>query len=164
MQSSAEAARIQRRMLAARTLGLALGAICLAAVASCGLLSAAQGNPADPILVRGRVLDASGAPVGSAPLQLVVNGDAANVPVGGVVPMVFQASYTANLDGSFAIHLSATQALADLAAGNGGFVNFSLYAPGPGHSLASWAFPRQLTSGSWAGDVPEVDLKPIGSN
>ena len=98
----------------AEDLGMRAGALAtamLVAVAGCGGgLPGAQGDAAAPVLVSGRVVDAAGAPVGGAPIQLVVNDYGANIPVGGVVPNVFQASFTANVDGSFAIHLAPPRA------------------------------------------------------
>ena len=151
----------------AEDLGIRAGALAtamLVAVTGCGGgLPGAQGDAAAPVLVSGRVVDAAGAPVGGAPIQLVVNDYGANIPVGGVVPNVFQASFTANVDGSFAIHLAPTPELLAFAQEEGGFVNFNLYSARPGQAPAVWAFPRELIGGTWAGDIPAVELHPIGS-
>lgn len=144
-------------------LGLAsvLSLVIASAVMGCGFLSGGQGNPADPVLVTGRVLDADGRPVGGAHLELQVN-DYAAADVGEAVPLVFHQSFSANVDGTFALHLAPTPALLEFGAKEGGFVNFDLIAL-VGTTAAPWGFPRELASGTWAGEPPFVELRPIGS-
>ena len=130
-------------------------------LAGCGLLSAGQGNPAEPVLVTGRVLDAVGRPVGDATLQLQVS-DYASADVGEAVPTVFHQTFSTKADGTFALHLAPTPARLAFGEREGGFVNFDLIAL-IGGSAAPWGFPRELAGGAWAGDAPFVELRPIGS-
>jgi hypothetical protein len=136
-------------------------AIALAAI-GCGLIPTGQGNPAEPILVTGRVIDADGRPVGGASLELDVRDYAAAVNVGDTVPTVFHRSFSANADGTFALHLAPTPELLAFAAKEGGFVNFNLIALWDG-TAAPWAFTRHLDRQRWADDPPLVELRPIGS-
>jgi hypothetical protein len=151
----------RRRSQAPLGLALVLSLAIAPAVMGCGFLSGGQGNPADPVLVTGRVLDADGRPVGGAQLQLQVN-DFGAADVGEAVPVVFHQSFSANADGTFALHLAPTPALLELGAKEGGFVNFDLTAL-VGTTAAPWGFPRELSSGTWAGEPPFVELWPIGS-
>ena len=129
--------------------------------AGCGLLTAGEGNPADPVLVTGRVLDADGRPVGGARLELQVS-DYASADVGETVQTLFHQTFSARADGTFAIHLAPTPALLAFGEREGGFVNFDLTAI-IGSSVAPWGFPRALQGGAWADEPPFVELRPIGS-
>jgi hypothetical protein len=131
---------------------------------ACTLNLVGQGDPAAPVLITGKVLDAAGIPVGGATLQLVVNDYGAAQNVGDRVPQVFQASFTANADGTFAIHLAPTPELVAFGAKEGGYVNFNLIAIGPNSTLIMpWSFPRQLAGGggAWADAAPTVELRPL---
>ena len=136
-------------------------AIVLAA-AGCGLIPMGQGDPSAPVVVSGRVFDADAKPVGGATIQLVVNDYGAAVNVGDTVPTVYQQSFSAGPDGTFSLHLAPTPELLAFAAKEGGFVNFDLNAS-IGTTAARWGFPRELSGGAWMGDVPFVELRPIGS-
>jgi len=83
--------------------------------------------------------------------------------LGQPVPVVFRATYTTNVDGTFAIHLAPTAAIAGMAAKNGGYVNFDLIAFAPDTTVIfPFAFPRQLVGSAWGDEVPEVVLTPKG--
>jgi hypothetical protein len=150
-----------RRRFRAIKASLAVFAL-VVAVAACAGTIGGQGDPAAPVLIAGKVLDAGGNPIGGATLQVVVNDYGAAPNVGDRVPQVFQASFTANVDGTFSIHLAPTPELIAFASKEGGFVNFNLYAVGPNSALITpWAFPRQLENGTWADAVPSVELRPL---
>ena len=131
-------------------------------VVGCGLLPAGQGNPAEPVLVTGRVLDAEGRPFGGARLDHQVNDYRAAINAGDVVPVVFHQTFSTNPDGTFELHLAPTQELLAFGSKEGGSVNFNLYAL-LGTGVAPWAFPRELVNGTWGGEPPFVELRPIGS-
>jgi hypothetical protein len=144
-----------------RTTIVATAAVVGLAASACGFLPGSQGNPSEPVLVTGRVLDVDGRPVGGAQLELQV-GDYAAADVGEAVPVVFHRSFSTNTDGTFALHLAPTPELLAFAEKEGGFVNFDLIALF-GTTAAPWAFPRELVAGAWAGQPPFVELRPIGS-
>ena len=133
-----------------------------AVVVGCGFLPAGQGNPAEPVLVTGRVVDASGRPVAGARLELNVNDYGAAIDVGDVVAVVFQQSFSANADGTFKLHLAPTPALLAFGAKEGGFVNFNLYALS-GTTIAPWGFTRHLDGQAWAGEPEFFELRPLGA-
>ena len=131
------------------------------ALAGCGLVPSGQGNPSEPVLVRGRVLDAAGGPVNGATLELDVRDYGAAIDIGDVVPTVFHQSFTANADGTFELHLAPTSALLAFGKQEGGFINFDLVAHW-GTTVAPWAFTRHLDGLGWAGDPELLELRPIG--
>lgn len=134
------------------------------AVAACGALSGGQGDPSAPVLITGRVLDARGIPVGGATLQLEVFDDT-NAQVGVRIATVFEASYTAAIDGTFSIHLAPPPELVAFSTKNNGYVNFQVIAIAPDRSLISpFAFPRQLQAGVWADEIPVVELRSLGGS
>ena len=136
--------------------GLALAA----AAVGCGLIPAAQGNPADPVLVSGRVLDAQGRPVAGSRIDVQVYDYSAALNVGDRVPVVFAQSFQASPDGSFEIHLAPTAVLLAYAQDQGGVINFDIHAF-VGTDIAPSAFSRFVTGGTWADPPLSIDLRPI---
>ena len=144
-----------------RAAGLLVGLSIGLSIAGCGLIGDRQGNPAEPVLVAGRVLDAEGRPVANAAIQLSVS-DYSGVNEGDAVPTIFHRSFSTGPDGTFAIHLAPTPELLAFAAEEGGFVNFDVVAL-IGTTPALWGFPRELVGATWAGDPPLVELSPRGA-
>jgi hypothetical protein len=140
-----------------------LAAAVMVAVAGCtGGLPGTQGDPGAPVLVRGRVVDAVGAPVAGAVIEVYVR-DYENSEIGVAVPTVYHESFTANLDGSFEIHLGLVPRLRDFTTERQeAFVNFSVIAMISG-GVGVWNFPREIENGTWAGEAPDIELRPIGS-
>ena len=138
-------------------------ALSVLVVAACAGVAGSQGDPAAPVLVTGRVVDASGNPVSGARLQLSIL-DYEHSELNQPVPVVFSETYSANLDGTFALHLAPTPAIAAKGETNGGFVNFDLVVLASDTSfITAWGFPRELSGPGWAGEIPTVVLAPLGS-
>ena len=139
------------------------------AIAACGVVACGsapipgtQGDPGAPIVVRGTVAGADGAPFAGAGLQLSVL-DHANAQLNQPVPTVYQEQFAAGIDGTFAIHLAPSPALTAFAAKNGGWVNFNLLAFSPDSSLIfPTVFPRELAGPAWAGSPPVAHITPDG--
>jgi hypothetical protein len=141
---------------------MALALLVGAMLAGCSLVPGNQGDPSAPVLVTGRILDAAGAPVGNAFLELQVFDDA-NVEIGQTVPIVFHQSFTANADGTFTLHLAPTAELRAFGTKNGGFVNFQLFGAAPNHApIFPFAFSRDLGPAGWADAAPIVTISPNG--
>ena len=136
-----------------------------AAVLVLGLTFLACSSPAapDPILVVGRVVAPAGNPIAFAKIQLSVK-DTEHAEIGQAVPLVFTHEYQAGPDGTFEIRLAAGEPLASFSQGNGGWVNFDVFAFTPGGDLVfpPWAFSREIVSGTWADDPPFVVLGQLG--
>ncbi|HXI44740.1 MAG TPA: hypothetical protein VNH13_00385 [Candidatus Acidoferrales bacterium] len=122
----------------------------------------AQGDPSAPLLIRGQIVDAAGRPIAGAQLGLSVS-DFAHSQVGQPVKVLFNRTFIAAADGTFALHVAADATLAAIANTNGGYVNFDLLALTPdGRVVRPFAFPRQVAGAGWAGDVPTVVINPNG--
>lgn len=147
------------RSLASARGMLLLVLVALAAGTGCNAYLVDEGDPSAPILVQGRVVDASGGGMSGARIEVWV-GDYRDVQVGEVVPVVYEGSFSAGLDGTFIVRVAPTPAMIALAGGDGGSVNFNLvvFANAP----APFAFPRDVRNGTWAGDVPELIFGPEG--
>lgn len=145
----------------ARLGGLAPLALSVLAACTTGV-PGNQGDPAAPLLIRGKVVDASGKPIGAAALQVEVF-DIERSQVGQPIPLAFHQTYTANMDGTFAIHLSPTPDLAAKAGTNDGYVNFNLVVISPDQSVVyPFGFHRRLVGTAWVDDLPDVVLTPTG--
>lgn len=138
---------------------LLLAVVALGAATGCNAYLVNEGDPAAPILVQGRVVDSSGGGMSGARVEVWV-GDYRDVQVGESVPIVYEGSFSAGLDGTFVVRLTPTPAMIELAGGDDGFVNFNLvvFANAP----APFAFQRELRGGTWAGEVPELIFGPDG--
>jgi hypothetical protein len=131
----------------------------LGSLAGCSAYLSEEGDPTAPVLVQGRVVDASGGGMSGAQVRVQVRDDA-QAQVGQTVPVVYEGTFRAGLDGSFVVRLAPTPAMTALAGGDGGSVNFSLYVFAD--ELRPFIFPRELRNGTWAGAVPEFVFGPDG--
>jgi hypothetical protein len=139
-----------------------VGASALAAVvaAGCAGWPGNQGSPDAPIVVRGTIFNKFGVPYAGADLELKVVDDRV-VRAGQAAPLALNARFTSNIDGTFAIHLAPSDLLSELAAGNGGTVDFKLVGSFPGESgIPPTTFSRDVVGNSWAGAAPFVELRP----
>jgi hypothetical protein len=139
-----------------------VSASALAALVALGCAGAPgnQGAPDDPVVVRGTIFNKFGAPYAGADLELKVVDDR-NAQVGQVPPLALNARFTSNLDGTFEIHVAPSDLLTELAAGNGGSVDFNLVGSFPGESrIPPVTFARQVAGTAWAGAAPVVELRP----
>ena len=139
---------------------LALAAIVVLVGAGCTAYLAEEGDAAAPILVQGRVVDASGGGMSGATLRLQADADLGDAGVGEVVPTVELGAFRAGLDGTFVVRLAPTAQLKALADRNGGAVIFTLVAF-EGVTVP-FPFSRDLHNGMWAGEVPTVEFTPNG--
>ncbi len=133
----------------------------VAILAGCSGYLTEEGDPSAPILVRGRVVDASGGGMSGAGIHLTAFENPGGAAPGVAVPAVYDGEFRAGLDGTFTIRLAPTPALTELAKNNGGFVNFTLVAF-RGGAASPFAFPRELVDGTWAGAVPSFVFGPNG--
>jgi hypothetical protein len=142
---------------------IAFGAV-VAALAGCLPGALNQGNPAEPVLISGRVEAADGRPVGNAQLLVNVFGDSRNAAPGTYVGNVFEQTFAAGPDGTFTLHLAPTPGLRAAGLANGGFVNFQVTAIwGSPETIGLFAFPRELGGQGWADAAPTIVLRPIGA-
>ena len=129
----------------------------------CGSIPGIQGNALDPVIVSGVAVDFERQPVGGARLELrVVDGGA--VDPQGERPVIYQETFTANANGTFAIHCAPRPELVAFAARQGGLVMFELHARTPdGVLFAYFSFGHTIVDGTWA-DIRQtpVVLSPDG--
>ena len=135
---------------------LALAALVVAS--GCNAYLVDEGDPSAPILVQGRVVDASGGGMSGARI-LVRMTDDRNRPAGEAAPIVYEGTFSAGLDGTFVARVAPTPALTALAGANGGVVNVTLAVFA---GAAPFAFPRELRDGTWGGSVPAFVFGPEG--
>ncbi|MEO8273584.1 MAG: hypothetical protein ABI620_05935 [Chloroflexota bacterium] len=115
-----------------------------------------------PVLVRGRVVDASGAPVGGAQLMLQVF-DLANSQQGRPMPLVFDQTYVAGRDGIFEIRLAPNAPLAAFATQNDSVLNFHMTViSGDGSLVIPAGFSREVVGTGWGGAIPILVITPSG--
>jgi len=149
-------------IIPARSITRLVRASALVALVAAGCAGAPgnQGDPNDPIVVRGTIFNKFGVPYSGADLELKVVDDR-DPQVGEVAPLALNARFTSNPDGTFAIHLAPSDVLADLAAGNGGAVDFKLVGSFPGETrIAPSSFSREVAGTGWAGSAPVLELRP----
>jgi hypothetical protein len=142
----------------------ALAMLLVVSLSACAALPAVQGDIRAPVLIRGRVVDADRVPITKVGLKLQVYPQTIGMHADDPQPpMVFEATYAANPDGSFEIHLAPTADLARYASENGGFVHFLLSALGPGHDeiMEPLSFRRELGGGTWLDEFLTVELRPL---
>ena len=141
-----------------RASGLATVLLATAALvtAGCTAYLVEEGDPSAPVLVRGRVVDASGGGMSGA--RIVVRVADPAVPAGDAAPL-YEGTFSAGLDGTFLARVAPTPALTAHAAARGGVVNVTLavYA-----GAEPFAFQRELRDGTWAGEVPAFLFGPDG--
>lgn len=149
-------------ILLVRPITRLVSASALAALVAVGCAGAPgnQGAPDDPVVVRGTIFNKFGVPYAGADLELKVVDD--RDPQAGPVPsLALNARFTSNFDGTFEIHLAPTDLLSEVAAGNGGSVNFKLIGSFPGESrIPPSTFSRRVAGNGWAGAAPVVELRP----
>jgi hypothetical protein len=133
----------------------------LVLVAPCATVSGQLGNPAAPILVKGQVEDESGRGRAGAELQLVVFDDQP-IPIGQIEPTIFEATFTPNEDGKFAIHLEPTGALLQFAAERRGYLDFEIVVSAGYGPSVPYSFSRQWHGAGWADAIPVVLIGPQG--
>ncbi len=147
--------------LVARTVAIVLVVGVSIVLAGC-LGREVQGDPIAPVLVRGVVVDPSGQPAGGAALELSVSDWTADLEPGDVVPVLFARQYRAHADGTFEIRLWPGDVLSEAGVSQAPFINFDLTALIPAsRSGARWSSPREISGARWAGEVPDVTLRPI---
>lgn len=129
----------------------------LVAVSGCNSYLVDEGDPNAPVLVQGRVVDASGGGMSGARILVRVVGSAAEI--GEAVPLVYEGTFSAGLDGTFVVRLAPTPALIAHASATAGVVNVTLDVFA---DAAPFAFERELRNGTWAGAVPAFVFWPGG--
>ncbi len=143
----------------ARTRGLLLLVLAtFATAAGCNAYLVDEGDPSAPILVQGRVVDASGGGMSGARI-LVQVADDRDVRIGEAAPVAYEGTFSAGLDGTFVARVAPTPALTALADATGGVVTVTLVVFA---GSAPFAFPRELRNGTWAGDAPTFVFGPDG--
>jgi hypothetical protein len=133
--------------------------VVLGTLTGCSAYLSEEGDPRAPVLVQGRVVDASGGGMSGAEI-LVQVPDHARGQVGDTVPLVYEGRFRAGLDGAFVVRLAPTPALTAFAGGDGGSVSFSLYVFA--EPVEPFSFSRELRAGAWVGEVPTFVFGPDG--
>ena len=143
----------------ASRLRLLLVALATLATGGCTSYLVDEGDPAAPILVQGRVVDASGGGMSGATVELQADAEM-DTDAGEATALMELGSFRAGLDGFFVVRLAPSAELTARADKNGGAVLFTLVAfEGP-----TFAFPfsRELRNGTWVGEIPTVEFTPNG--
>ena len=140
---------------ARRALLLALVLAALA-VAGCSAYLAEEGDPSAPILVQGRVVDASGGGMSGARVLVSVEH---SVTAGGTETIGYETTFSAGLDGTFVVRLAPDPELIERVGPSGGIVNVKLVVFA---GAAPFEFQRELRNGTWVGAVPVFVFGPDG--
>ncbi len=114
-----------------------------------------EGDPGAPVLVQGRVVDASGGGMSGASIVVQVEHDVDN----GVTTLGSEARFRAGLDGTFVVRLAPFPEQIEKVGPSGGVVNVTLVVFA---DAAPFTFPRELRNGTWVGAVPEFIFGPEG--
>lgn len=145
-----------------RSLARALGVVLLVPAAliatGCNSYLVNEGDPNAPILVQGRVVDASGGGMSGARIEVQVADDR-GAQVGDAVRIVYEGQFSAGLDGTFVVRLAPSPELAAHAVEAGGVVSVTLLVFA---DADPFTFPRELRDGIWLGDVPSFVFGPDG--
>ena len=130
----------------------------LAALATtgCNAYLAEEGDLSAPILVQGRVVDASGGGMSGARVLVSVEH---TVTAGVTETIGSEATFSAGLDGTFVVRFAPGPALIEHVGPSGGVVKVTLVVFA---DAAPFAFQRELRNGTWAGAVPEFVFGPDG--
>jgi hypothetical protein len=122
-------------------------------VAPLGGQTVPRSDPADQFIVAGQTVDATGTPEGGLEVYVVAQ-PAPGTQVGNVRQETAIVWTQADAEGRFDIHLHTTEALQTIAAANGEYVNFMVYAFSPADAIGAreihgmGAFPLR-----WSGDA-----------
>jgi hypothetical protein len=117
-----------------------------------------------PILVQGRLLDQSGAPIAGGEVTLDALDPADDGSDPAFVP-AYRAVGTTGADGSFEFRVAPTPGLIALAERNDGWVNFRLRSPAVAPSPSEQAdasFSRQIVDGDWTATPETIQLQVGG--
>jgi hypothetical protein len=142
----------------------------LAAIAVAFVLAGCNAAPAatppdgvDPVMVRGMVVDSTGTPISTQYVQISIL-DPAHSQQGQPIPLVYDGRFGVGIDGRFEARIPITPQIDAFAAANDHVVNFNVLAVGTDGSVIAYGFPRTITQGQWAGDVPFLTLRPGGGS
>jgi hypothetical protein len=130
----------------------------LAALATtgCNAYLAEEGDLSAPVLVQGRVVDASGGGMSGA--RVLVSAEY-SVRAGVTETIGYEATFSAGRDGTFVVRLAPDPALIEHLGPSGGVVKITLVVFA---DAAPFTFQRELRNGTWAGAVPEFVFGPDG--
>jgi hypothetical protein len=143
--------------------GVLAGAL-VVLLAACGGAGTGPGDSQAPILIRGVVVDGTGAPVPTRTVQVTL-ADHANAKPGQPLTVIYQGQVGLAADGSFEAHVPITPAIADFAARPDHVASFDVVAVGTdGNVVAVFVFSRAIADGAWAGDVPFLTLRSEGAS
>ena len=156
-------ARVGRRFASPATAALAL--LLTALLVACG------GGPAvtpddglDPLLIRGKVVDSLDVAVPTKFVQITL-ADHFNADPGQPLTVISQVQYGVAIDGTFDARLAITPEIAAFAARSDNVASFDVVAVGTdGNVVAVYVFPRTITEGRWAGEVPYLTLRSEGES
>lgn len=144
------------RSLASARVLLGLVLTVLVTATGCNSYLVNEGDPSAPILVQGRVVDASGGGMSGARILVSVEH---SVRAGVTKTVGYEATFNAGLDGTFVVRLAPDPALIEQLGPSGGVVKVTLVVFA---DAAPFAFSRELRDGTWAGPVPEFVFGPDG--
>ena len=143
-----------------RSPGSARGALLLVLAAlvttGCNAYLAEEGDPSAPVLVQGRVVDASGGGMSGARILVSVEH---SVRAGVLETVGMEATFSAGLDGTFVVRFSPAPEMIENVGPSGGVVKVTLVVFA---DAAPFTFQRELRNGTWAGPVPEFVFGPDG--
>ena len=136
--------------------GVLLLVLAALATTGCNAYLAEEGDLGAPILVQGRVVDASGGGMSGARILVSVEH---SVTAGVTETIGYETTFSAGLDGTFVVRLAPDPELIEHVGPSGGVVSVTLVVFA---DAAPFAFSRELRDGRWAGDVPEFIFGPDG--
>jgi hypothetical protein len=133
---------------------LLLVLLALGIATGCNSYLVDEGDPNAPVLVQGRVVDASGGGMSGARIQVSIEYSVSPAETIG-----YEATFRAGLDGTFVVRLAPDPELIEHVGPSGGVVSFKLVVFA---DAAPFTFQRELRNGTWAGAVPEFVFGPDG--
>ena len=141
----------------------ARGALLLLLVAlvatGCNAYLVDEGDPSAPILVQGRVVDASGGGMSGARILVQVAHERRTSAAAVTQTIGYEATFSAGLDGTFVVRLAPAPDLIENVGPSGGVVKVTLVVFA---DAAPFTFSRELRNGTWAGAVPVFVFGPDG--
>jgi hypothetical protein len=139
---------------------LAVAAVVL--LAACGGPAVTPNDGLDPILIRGKLVDAKGTPVPAQAGQITL-ADHASARPGEPITVIYQAKFFIAIDGSFEVRVPVTPEIAAFAGRTDHVASFDMFALGAdGNVVANFTFSRTVDQDRWAGDVPYLTLRSDG--